>query len=346
MRRITTEISSCITPALLVLALGFVPQLRADDKATGGRSRLAIESKTYDFGAVPEGSKVIHDFEVKNLGTMPLQIQRIIPACGCTASNVDKDSVDPGSSAKIHIEFDTTGFSGEKVKTVRVLTSDPDVSSLDLTIKGTVDRELTIEPARVSFDEVALGALEQSTKSVSIRLREGSESAISAVKSVSKNVVVTQKQSGPKARTVDVTLTKNIAIGEFRDRLVVEVAGPKGVRSYTIPIYAQVTGDVRLRPSSLSFGVLDTKSETERSTRLENLGNKGITLKEIKSDNPAVSASSVAIEAGKRFVVKVKVRASQLSSRKDLKAQLTVITDAGDFPLVVYGIMPDARSVS
>ena len=63
-------------------------------------------------------------------GDAPLKIEHIHTACGCTAAVLDSDTILPQQKTELRVTFDTTGFQGAKVKTVRVYTNDPKLSSL------------------------------------------------------------------------------------------------------------------------------------------------------------------------------------------------------------------------
>src|SRR5689334_14033362 len=102
-----------IALALLSVAVGPV---RAEEVR---KSAVRIDSSTFDFGKVVQGSKVTHDFVVKNTGNADLKIEQVIPTCGCTAANAADPTIKPGAETTIHVEFDTTAFTGEKIKTVR-----------------------------------------------------------------------------------------------------------------------------------------------------------------------------------------------------------------------------------
>lgn len=40
---------------------------------------IQVPSPTHDFGEVPEGAEVTHDFVIKNTGKAPLEIQQVKP---------------------------------------------------------------------------------------------------------------------------------------------------------------------------------------------------------------------------------------------------------------------------
>ena len=113
--------------------------------------KLDIKKRVFEFGSVMQGTRVEHIFELMNNGAAPLTIDRIQPACGCTAAVPDINPIPPGKVGKINASFDTSGFQGYKVKTVRLFTNDPKQPSAVLTFKGTVKTEIEVDPPRLYF---------------------------------------------------------------------------------------------------------------------------------------------------------------------------------------------------
>ena len=87
--------------------------------------KISTSADTFDFGTIKEGSKVNHDFEIINAGDAVLKIDKVRASCGCTAAKPEKDSLAPGESAKIHVEFNSAGRSGIQQKYVYVFSNDP-----------------------------------------------------------------------------------------------------------------------------------------------------------------------------------------------------------------------------
>ncbi|MBW1786744.1 MAG: DUF1573 domain-containing protein [Deltaproteobacteria bacterium] len=57
-------------------------QTSAAEKAVGGASggpKIVITEKVFDFGEVPQGETISHEFKVVNEGNEPLQIKNVKP---------------------------------------------------------------------------------------------------------------------------------------------------------------------------------------------------------------------------------------------------------------------------
>ena len=81
---------------------------------------IEFNEEAFDFGEVAQGEKVIHEFWFKNTGNADLILTDVIPSCGCTVPDYDKEPIAPGDSGKIKVLFNTRGRSGKQYKTVKV----------------------------------------------------------------------------------------------------------------------------------------------------------------------------------------------------------------------------------
>ncbi len=322
--------SSIITAPVLAVA---------EDVAA--KAVAVISEMTFDFGTVPQGTKVVHDFAMKNAGGMDLIIQRLVPGCGCTAATANSEPIKPGAEGKIHVEFDTTGFRGDKLKTVRVYTNDADNPSQVLTVRGVVQPDVSIEPMSVSFDEVIRGEITNvPSKTVEVRVREGSSVKIAGLKSFSKNLVVTELEGSETLKRFSISIDPQAPVGEIRDRVIVNISGGRE-SSINIPVFAQVKGQLVLEPSQISFGIVEGNNKLSRSVKFNNRGTEPVIIKEVKSSDPAVSASYKVIVAGKKYVIQVTVDPQKV--QRDLRASVEIVTDNNkeeNVILSIYGILP------
>ncbi len=102
-------------------------------------TKIEFEKDNHDFGLIKEGEKVSHVFKFKNVGTEPLVIKNVKPACGCTTPDWTKDPVPPGGEGKIEVSFDSQGRTGIQNKSVEVFANtDPEVHTLKF--KGEVKK--------------------------------------------------------------------------------------------------------------------------------------------------------------------------------------------------------------
>lgn len=99
---------------------------------------VLIDSEEFKFGQCQAGDVINHDFTITNIGKSPMVIHKVKTSCGCTTSNLDKDTLSPGESTKIKARFSTYGKRGGQAKEIYVITNDPDQPKVTLKIIGKV----------------------------------------------------------------------------------------------------------------------------------------------------------------------------------------------------------------
>jgi len=101
------------------------------------QAELTIPDKSFDFGFIPQNSKINCDFWLKSTGSDTLIITRVKPGCGCTKAPLKKSVLSPGDSTQLEIIFDSKKYKGKSSKSIRIYSNASDVSDR-LTIKSFV----------------------------------------------------------------------------------------------------------------------------------------------------------------------------------------------------------------
>ncbi|MBK8712612.1 MAG: DUF1573 domain-containing protein [Niastella sp.] len=67
---------------------------------------LAVNEMVYDFGKIPQGKPVTHQFIVTNTSTAAYKLDNVQASCGCTTPQWDKEKViAPGETAIITVGY-------------------------------------------------------------------------------------------------------------------------------------------------------------------------------------------------------------------------------------------------
>ncbi len=118
-------------------AVNYPPKHQAEAESLESTS-VEFEGEVFDFGEVPEGTKVSHQFKFKNTGANPLRITRVKASCGCTTPSYSQDPIAPGEEGFIDVAFDSSGKPGFQNKSVTVTGNFADGVNKILKIKGQV----------------------------------------------------------------------------------------------------------------------------------------------------------------------------------------------------------------
>lgn len=79
---------------------------------------MEIDSAQVDLGTITQGDTIMHVYNFKNTGNMPLVLSNVSASCGCTTPSYSKDPVAPGERGFITVKFNSKGKEGKLNKTV------------------------------------------------------------------------------------------------------------------------------------------------------------------------------------------------------------------------------------
>jgi len=298
---------------------------------TGPQPRIVALNPVYDFGTVLEGTPVKHEFTVRNTGQADLIIGQVQSSCGCTVAQSDKKRLAPGEATQLPVTFDTRHEKGPATRRIDVYTNDPQTPDLALTLQGTVRMESEATPSEIMFDSVHKGS--EQTREVAISYHgTARDFSVTKVSNSNPNIAVTQ-QPGFKLK---VDLLKTMPPGPFQDTIQIATTG----RPIEVPVFGRIVGDLVAEPAQVSFGILAHGGGAMRIVRLTNNGSRPVSIKEVSSTNPAVTAQSAPITAGKQYKITLQLRKGTPDGQ--LRGQLVIKTDdPGQASLTVpfYGIV-------
>ncbi len=92
---------------------------------------IALTEKEYDFGKIPQGKPVTHEFIITNTGTKPIALDNVQASCGCTTPEWSKEPINPGASSKIIVGYNaaadgaftksiTLSYNGDKTREILI----------------------------------------------------------------------------------------------------------------------------------------------------------------------------------------------------------------------------------
>ena len=316
----------------------FLEPLSAQSNST--RPVIEIQSSEYNFGTVSEGTGVQHEFTINNKGNADLIIQRVIAGCGCTAAAVINQAIAAGSETKLNVTFDSKGMSGDQEKLIRVYSNDPENPISTVKLTGNVYLEVNAQPANVVFNDITRGQSEPLNKEVRIQANEKSNVTIGDIKSFSKYIRIENVQGGEKQKKFNVVLDPNLPLGDFRERIVVNLSGYSRA-NLNMPVYANVKGQLQVTPTAISFGIISGNEKIIRKVIVENKSDKNYILKSVESNSDAISTKIEEQKPGKVYAVIVSLDPKKINT--DLRAELDFKAETLlDEKIIInaYGVLP------
>ncbi len=221
--------------------------------------RIKFNHVKWDFGKVEEGPEVKHLYRFTNTGNSDLKIERVQASCGCTGAEAEgRNVVPPGERGAIRVAYHTNGRPGHTIKTVTVVTNDPDNQQVVLTFEADVVREIDINPGQVYFFNVKRG--ESKSMAVTILAKAGKPFQVLEAKSANGAVSISmiphvEKPVPPavgasrRGAILEVTLPNNREIGSIFDEIICKTDSAKKPE-IKIPVNGEVIGRVQVFPKN------------------------------------------------------------------------------------------------
>ncbi len=289
----------------LALAQGAAPAAPAAPAAAAPKMLLTEEKK--DFGTVPKGETLVHDFIIKNTGTADLQITDVKPACGCTLQSFDK-VIKPGSEGKVHLAVDTKSFQGPISKTALILTNDPSTPQVTVFMMANVKPYVEVLP--FGFFRMQGIAGEEITSELTLVSDEPSfkpgkiDVPAPYMKATATQVPEKELMAGKGKNQWKVRLvaSKEAPVGIPQGVVRVETGVAKQPELF-INVSGSITDSVGVIPAQVTFGTVELKENITKEVDVINRNSKNSEFKVM-----GVVSSVAGVHAEVKPVDKARVR--------------------------------------
>lgn len=117
-----------------------IPAPQAASSGSLTPDNMAFSTDNHNFGTIAEGPAADFTFSFRNTGKEPIILQKVQPACGCTAADYTKEPILPGQQGYVKASYSTQGRPGPFTKTIAVMSN---AGAKTLTFTGTVEKAPT-----------------------------------------------------------------------------------------------------------------------------------------------------------------------------------------------------------
>ncbi len=323
-RVVSAGLKSLLAVGLLCLAvllyLKYQPEL-----IPTGEPQIEFDSESYNFGTVPQMGEYESVFKVRNSGTADLIIERVLSTCGCTATLLSDEIIEPGGEGEIKVTFKSGMYSRSIRKTITVQSNDPEEPRKKLYVKATVVPRLILKPRLLNFRKV--NRKEGATKSIIVKPSENED-----VSSISVKFVGAQNFSAKLERVsvveneyrVNVSVRKNRPIGRVSE--VMQFYINKETKPCArLRVSAAIVGDITLSPNRLVFKTKLGSDDTIKPITLTSTASEPLRILSIESDVPGLEVETSPVEKGKS--VTIVGRLAPAAQPGSMKGTITIRTN-------------------
>jgi hypothetical protein len=299
----------------------------ASAQAASWTDSLFPESR-HDFGMVPRGVKVKHDFLMSNRLAEPITILGLRPSCGCTSGRASASAVAPGQSAVIEAEMDTRNFVGPKstVLFVTLVTAGGREAEVRLGVSCHILSDIVTNPGSINFGTVVRG--QSPARVLTIDRVNGAgwrfERMMSASRSIDAQLVEKSRSASAVSYALSVTLKPDAPAGLLRDEIRL-ISNDSETPSIPIMVTAMIRGDLSAAPSVLSLGQIHSSAGAQG--RFIVRASRPFAIRSIEGAGDGFSTSPPDSTPQAVHVVTVAYKPEEGTSRGDIRRVFRVHTD-------------------
>lgn len=323
--------------AILALAIG-----TSSAPAQAWAEKMFKGALTHDFGTVPRGAKLVHNFTLTNIYAVQMDITAVKAGCGCVSASAAKKSLAPRESTTIEVRMDTGRIPpGTKTVGVRVTVGPEFTSSAELKVSATSRADVVFNPGQVSFGAVSRGAAPSQT--IDVEYAGALDWKVEEVLAKDVPFTVTHKELyRRKAKGVNqvgyrlqVTLNKDAASGPQKHNVYLKTNDPSAAR-VPVLVEANVQDAVTVTPGALSLGTV--KLGTALVRRVVVRGARAFKVTEVSGtgDGIELGAALSTKEEAAHFVTFKVQPGDEGAFRREVKIKTTLQEEA--VAVVIEGV--------
>jgi hypothetical protein len=292
---------------------------------------------SHNFGSVPRGSKVKHDFVLTNRLAEPITILNLRASCGCTSGKTAASIVQPGKTAVVEAHMDTRNFVGQKstVLFVNLITASGHEAEVRLGVTSNILSDVVLNPGSIDFGSVTRGQTPSQTLTID-RIEAPNwrfERMISTSRVIDAQLVETGRQGGSVSYLLTVSLKPDAPAGLVRDEIRLIGNDPQ-MPNVPVAVTAMIRGELTASPSVLSMG--EVASAAGAQGRFIVRASKPFTIKNVEGTGEGFSISPADETAKPMHILTVSFKPEESTARGTLQRTFRVHTDLpGEAPIEV-----------
>lgn len=263
------ELVKCITPSVQIESN--VPATNGAASANGQTVPAAVGldelqtlphpiisvERLHNFGILQNGEKGEHDFIIKNSGDANLTLSIDETSCKCTAAVLEDGVVKPGMSEIIKVTWKTADFMGDYVQKVLVKTNDPEMSLVELEVRGKIVADARAVPSEISFASLPFrkNAMAETQiacyKNPPLKITQASilNSDVKDYFDIKiENLTEEEYYKEPDATAgyrISVIAKETLPLGPFKETLIIKTDSPLQPE-INVPVYGTVVGNLSI----------------------------------------------------------------------------------------------------
>src|SRR5262249_16376265 len=198
--------------------------------------------------------------------------------CGCTtAGNWDK-TVEPGKTGVIPIQFNSSGYGGDVLKTIAVFCNDPDQTNVILQLKGTIWKAIDITPSFVMFN---IYPDTQTNETKVVRIVSNLEEPLTLSEpNWSNSAFQVSLKTVKEAKEFELLVTVVTPLTNSANAAINLKTSSSKMPLLTVTAYAMTVPAIAISPPSITLPAGPLPSETKPTVSIRNNSTNSLALSE------------------------------------------------------------------
>lgn len=313
---------------LLAAALFHFPA-RASSWADG-----LFDDLNKDFGSVPRGPVLQHQFVIKNSTQQTVSLGAIRVSCGCTGTQLNQSVLNPGEQTTLIARMDTSRFRGSKTVTIYVKFLRPETQEVRLWVKANSREDVAVTPESLEFGTVKSG--ETRTAKAILHFFGGQGLEISDPKTSSGYLEATLKEikGTDQERIYELTavVRPDLPAGRWYADVWVETNIPQ-MPKLRVPLNVEVEAELVVSPGEATLGEWKEGQDTERKIIIRS--GKPFKIVRFENESEILRARASSEDAKSVHVVTLSVKGTKAG---ELQTLLKVHTDLPENGIVTVPV--------
>lgn len=239
----------CVSSSLSLSVCWAVMWLSGPDTAW---PHMVFDRTEHNWGLVKPGTIQHASFRFTNRGAERLRIEEMRTTCGCTKPKLSRREIPPGETGTISLELQIPDDLNSIHHQLYITTNEPQDEKHTLYVYAQPWIGVTATPQALDMGQVRTGTTVQKTLDV-----VSNDGKLFAITSAYSNVRTLSVKLQDAARIsalhrIHVTFTAGEPLGQLTGRLQITTSRDDG-QTLGIPVSAQIVGEFRLSPNTLTI---------------------------------------------------------------------------------------------
>ena len=304
----------------------------ATPSADDSWATAAFTERGVDFGAVPRGAIMRHNFVLTNRTNEILNILDVRASCGCTTGHAQATTIPPGKSTIIEAQMDTRNFVGVKATklTITFLSASGRQAETSLTVRSNILSDIVLNPGSFQFGSIARGQTAELALTID---RHGAPNwrieRMQATKTLSQfveaSLTETHRSNQGVGYMITVRARPNAPAGSIREEIRL-VTNDQETPIVPVLVALEIRGGLTATPTLLALGQASTASGSVQG-RILVRGNAPFQIESIEGAGDGFEITEAEPGTKPIHVLSVTFRPEQSATRGTLKRAFRVITN-------------------